>query len=517
MVKPLDDSLKKIARGTGIALMGASLGILFDFVSRLIIARYGLQANYGIFSLALVVLQFAAIIAGLGLPQGATRFIAYFRGTGEEAKVRGAISVSLKFSTVASIIIGLAVFFAADTISENIFHTPDLALPLKVFAVGIPFIILISALAAFFRGFDRVEPGVYFQDIALGALTLIPLIIIAAMGLPFVTVFYAYLAAMIIIFIGLATYTARKLPPRIGLTPGKETPPITKELLFFALPLLGSAVMTTIVLQTDTLMLGYFKTAEIVGLYNAAHPLAVFISQPLATMLLIYMPVATGLYSRNLMDELRRNYTVLTKWLVSLTLPLFLVLALFPEAILQLFFGQGYVEAATPLRILSIGFIFSNFLGPNGGTLIALGHPRFIMWTTLATGTMNIVLNAILIPPLGMTGAAIASVISITVVNIVRSAKLYSLSGAQPLSKNLLKPVIISLALAFPIQILASKFITVTWWMLPILFVVYYGIYGLAMLFTKSFDKEDIALLLEIEKRSGLNARRLKKLLRRFL
>ena len=517
MIEPLDDSLKKIARGTGIALVGMTLGVLFSFINRLIIARYGLQANYGIFSLALVVLQFAATISGLGLTQGATRFIAYFRGAGEEAKVRGTIFTSLRFSTVASIIIGLVVFFTADTISVSIFHTPELATALKIFAVGIPFITLISTLAAFFRGFDRVEPGIYFENIALSAIILIVLLIIAAAGLPFVTVFYAYLAAILITFIVLAIYTAKKLPQRIGLTYMKETSPITKELLFFSLPLLGSAIMTTIVLQIDTVMLGYFKTLEMVGLYNAAHPLAVFISMPLAAMLLIYIPVATSQYSRNLMDELRRNYTVLTKWLILVTLPLFLVLALFPEAILYLFFGQGYLPAAMALRILSIGFIISNFLGPNGGTLIALGHTRFIMWTTLATGTMNIVLNAILIPPLGMIGAAIASVVSITVVNIVRSVRLYSLSKAQPLSKNLFKPVIISVALAFLIQILIRNFITVTWWMLPLLLIVYYGIFGLAMLFTKSFDKEDIALLLEIEKRSGINATRIKQILSRFL
>jgi O-antigen/teichoic acid export membrane protein len=517
MYEPLGDSLKKIVRGSGIALLGAAIGILVGFITRLLIARYGLQANYGIFSLALVVLQLAAVIAGLGLNQGATRLIAYFRGSGEDDKVRGTIFTSLRFNTVTSIIIGLAIFFTADIISVNIFHTPGLAPALRTFAVGIPFITLISALAAFFRGFDRVEPGVYFQDIALSAFTLITLLIIVIMGLPFVNVFYAYLAAVIATFIAFAVYTARKLPQRVGLTYMKKTPPISKELLFFSLPLLGSTIMATIVAQTDTVMLGYFKTMETVGLYNVAYPMALLISAPINAMLLIYIPVATGQYSRNLMDELRRNYTVVTKWLVSLILPVFLVFALFPEAAIHLFFGQGYVPAATALRILSIGFIINNLLGPNGGTLIAMGHPRFILWTTLATATVNVLLNIALIPPMGMVGAAIASAISITVINIIRSVRLYSLSRAQPLSKNLLKPVLISIALALLIGILARDFITVTLWMLPLLFVFYYGIYGLATLFTKSFDKEDIALLLAIEKRSGINAAPIKKLLRRFL
>ena len=517
MYEPLGDSLKKIARGTGIALVGMTLGVLFAFIARLIVARYGLEANYGIFSLALVVLSAAVTISSLGLTRGAARYIAFFRGAGDEAKVRGTILASLRFSTVASIIIGLVIFLAADTIATNIFHTPELATALKIFAIGIPFVTLVSILVAFFRGFDRVEPGVYFQGITLNALFLILLLVIIAAGFVFASVFYAYLAAIIITFIALAIYTARKLPRLISLTGMRGTPPVTRELLLFSLPLLGSAIMVTIMLHIDTLMLGYFKTLEMVGLYNAAFPLAAFISMPLYAMLLIYMPVATGLYSRNLIPELRRNYIIVTKWLISLSLPIFLILALFPEAVLHLFFGQSYLPAATALRILSLGFIINNLMGPNGETLIALGHSRFIFWATLATAIMNIVLNIVLIPPLGLVGAAIASVVSITVINIIRSLKLYSLSQAQPVSKNLLKPVVISIALALFIQVLVWNFITVTWWMLPILFILYCGIYGLAMLFTRSFDKEDIALLLEIEKRSGINATPIKKLLRRFL
>lgn len=71
--------------------------------------------------------------------------------------------------------------------------------------------------------------------------------------------------------------------------------------------------------------------------------------------------------------------------------------------------------------------------------------------------------------------------------------------------------------LAFLIQAIAQHFLTINWWMLVILFILYYVIYVLATLFTKSFDKEDIAVLLEIEKKSGINTTPLKKILSGFL
>jgi O-antigen/teichoic acid export membrane protein len=275
--------------------------------------------------------------------------------------------------------------------------------------------------------------------------------------------------------------------------------------------------LNMIISWTDTLMLGYFKTAEVVGLYNAANPLAQLISVPLAALALIYIPIATGLYSKNLMAELRRNYTILTKWIVFLTLPIFLVLCLFPEAVLNLLFGSTYIAAAPALRILSFGFIISTLLGPNGNTLMALGESRFLMWSALAAAIVNVLLNIVLIPPMGIVGAAVASLVSLGVANIIYSVKLYSLCRAQPLSKNLLKPVIASIALVALFHFIAGSFLTVTWWVLALLFILYYAIYGIATLLTRSFDREDAALLLEIGKGSGINTAPLKKVLKRFI
>jgi O-antigen/teichoic acid export membrane protein len=86
--------------------------------------------------------------------------------------------------------------------------------------------------------------------------------------------------------------------------------------------------------------------------------------------------------------------------------------------VLGFLFGANYAPAATALRILSIGFIISNFMGPNGATLIVMGEVRFVMWATLTTALLNIGLNIALIPPFGIEGTAIASVATITSGNL---------------------------------------------------------------------------------------------------
>jgi O-antigen/teichoic acid export membrane protein len=139
------------------------------------------------------------------------------------------------------------------------------------------------------------------------------------------------------------------------------------------------------------------------------------------------------------------------------------------------------------------------------------------MCVTLIAAIVNVLLNIILIPPLGIVGAAVASAVSLILAGIILSLKLYLSWHIQPLSKNLLKPLIASIALALLFRFTIGSFIDVTLWMLPLLFILYYVIYGVVTVLTRSFDQEDIFLLLEIEKRSGINAAPIKKILSRFV
>jgi O-antigen/teichoic acid export membrane protein len=513
----LDNSLAKITKGAGIAFAGTFASLLLGFISRPMVARFGTEAGYGVYSLALAMLNICALLAALGLQQGVPRIIAYARGKNDSEKVQKLIPASVQFGLIAGIALGIIVFLTSDILAAKVFHDAALAFPLKIFALGIPFLTLIYVLVSIFRGLGDIKPTVYFQNILGPLFFVLFLLPIIFLHLPFTGVFYAYVAALAISCVVLIVYTVKRLPFPIRLRTKLRGNPAGKELLLFSLPLFGVAVLSLIITWTDTLMLGALKDSVDVGLYNAAHPLANFISAPLAAMGLIYVPVVSGLYAQGSMPEMRRNFSILTKWLCVATLPLFLILFLFAETVLGFVFGASYGSAATALRILSIGLIVNNFCGPNGATLVTMGEVRFILWTTLATAGLNVGLNAVLIPPFGIEGAAIASMVSLISFNLIRSWKLYSLAKVQPLSKNLLKPTLASLALVFLFQFVFGKLVTATWWMLPLVFILYYVIYGLAILLTRSFDKEDISMLLTIEKRLGLNLTTVKKILRRFV
>lgn len=518
MSKNVNQSLKKIAKGTGIIFTGTIIGLLLAFVSRVIIVRYTTQTEYGIFSLALVLMSIFAMISTLGLQSGVTRQIAYFRGKKDSKKVSGIVISSIQIALVASIFFSIFLFFVSDIISVKAFHSPELSTPLKIFAIAIPFSVFIVIFTSIFRGFDRVEPNVYFQNILRNVLLLPLLGIVILFGLSFLGLLYAYLASIALTCIAFAVYAAKKLPVSVKGEKNTNVGSLRKELLFFSLPLMVNSILGMIMHWTDTLMLGYFKTPDVVGLYNAALPLANLIPVVLTSMLFLYVPIASQLYSQNLMGELRRNYAILTKWMFALTLPLFLIIFLFPETVLNILFGARYIQVGLALQIMALGMFIHTFLGPNGATLMIAGKTRFLMWTGLIGAIMNIALNIFLIPLLGIIGAAIASASSLAVINLLNSTRLYLLFRIHPFTKNYIKPILISVLLVFVIFTLVRSVVDgIPFWLLLMFLIIFLGAYGLSILLTKSFDKEDIMMLLTIEKRLGVDLTSIKNILKRFI
>ena len=81
-------------------------------------------------------------------------------------------------------------------------------------------------------------------------------------------------------------------------------------------------------------------------------------------------------------------------------------------------FGPEFSDAATPLRILAIGYLVSAFCGPVGTVLNMTSAQRSSGVVMLVAVAVDILLLILLIPPLGATGAAISTASSMVIWNV---------------------------------------------------------------------------------------------------
>ncbi|NJE03845.1 flippase [Thermococcus sp. MV11] len=503
-------ALQKIARGTGIVFAGTVISMLLGFLSRAVIARYFSTGEYGVFNLALTVLNVVLVIVMLGFSNSLPREVAFYREK-EPQKVADLTSTALIIVALNSLFWVGVLLLGADELA-GLFNDDRLVSALRVVVFALPFWALTGVIIAISRGFGRVREMVYIQNVLYPLIWLTIVLSLVLLRLPFTAVFWGYVMAQFLTFAVLLLETRRIGLITFSLSVRRE---VAKELVLFSVPLMLVGILNFLMTWTDTLMLGHYKGSEVVGLYNAASPLARLIPVFLGSAGILYAPIVTPLYAWGKIGEMGRVYRILTKWIFFLTLPLFALLFLFPEVAISFFFGQKYLAAAQALRILSAGFMFHTLLGLNGLSLLVIGQPKLNMIGDTFAVVSNVVLNLLLIPEYGMTGAAVATAVSYFVANVFRSFWLYQRTGIHPFGWSYVKPLVIGffllgLVMVSPLQV------SNIWWAILVL-AAFFGVYIPLVLLSGSVDKEDVELILAIEKKLGVDLGIIKKVLKRFV
>lgn len=494
------------------------MGIFFNFIARIVIARFYTPDDYGLFNLFFSILSILVAVAVLGLGTGMPRFIGYYTGTEEKDKIKAVEGWGLLIGIVSGFVFSTLLFFLAPWVApifskENIFIDY-----LRIAAITLPFFVLLNSLITIFRGHQHTKERILFYDFGMNITFLIFSLFVGIFSLPFIGVIWSMFVAISAMSMLLLVYYLKKQKSLLkNVYSFTFNPSLGKTILIFSLPLLLVDILKQLMGWTSTLMIGSFLTAQSVGFYEVARPLSMLISTGLNVNSFIYAPLVATLYSQHKVNENREIYSILTKWICFVSLPLAMVLFFFSDVIITTLFGVDYLSAGIPLKILSIIFFIDTMTGPDGYTLTAYGKTKFLMYATALAVIILILLNLYLIPKYGIIGAAIATGFSVIIINIVRITKLYKISGIHSLRSENLKPIfstlffgsIIAISLSYvPIPKIYSAIIT---------FVLLSILYLIMMLFTHSVSKQDINILKLIEKKFGVNLSSVEKLFTRFV
>lgn len=511
MSETVNESLKTAVRGTTFVFFGMVSSILLWFFTKILIVRYTTKEEFGLYSLSIAIVGIFSIISTLGLQEGIARYISIFIGGGRRDKANFMALSSLIIGFLSGLCFFLLLFFSSGLLAEYIFYKTELRVALQVLSFFIPLSVMAVITGGILRGHNIFVPKIY-ADVGQPLFFLVFLSVFFLLGLPFISIIYAYVFSMaaVLIVTGYCLIKRVKLT-NVPLRVGEEN----KELLRFSLPVLAVSVLGVVLGWTDTLMLGRYTSAADVGIYNVSISLAKLLTFPINAISFVLMPLAGEMFARKQHSELGRTYQVLTKWIFSATFPIFFILFFFPEITITFLFGERFIDSTMSLRILAVCFLFHSFMGANGTLLLITGLSGTLMNISIFGVVLNIALNYILIKLLGYSviGAAYATLASYTALNILISFILYRKSGIHPFTLKYIRPVIASSVIGLAIYVLA-KSLPLYIWMLPVYFSVFLCGYLISILVTKSLDEEDVFLFKMTLHKLGVSDQRIDSLLK---
>lgn len=488
-----NSSLKLIANSSVIIFVGFAFAKVLSYIYRIAIARnYGAE-SYGLFSLALMVTGWISTLVVFGLNDGLLRYISIFRGKKEYNKINYIFRKAFYLLLFSSLIAGVVLFIFSSFIANNIFHNPELKIFLQLFSASIPFDVILVVFFASLRAYEKVGWRIFISTILTTALQVGFIFLFVAAGLGIIAIPLSYLVAMFFVFIVALIVLKKQVPGIFAKKEYRGKKNIFKEVLSYSWPLIFAEIIWKIFKWTDSFLIGYFKTAAEVGFYNAAMPIAMLIAFSSDLFMQMFVPLINKEYSKKNVEVVKQLSQQVGKWLFFTNLPILILLFLFPGEFLNLLFGPEFIVAAKALKILTVGVMFLSLSGISTRLLGMIGKSKKVMFDIIIMASINLILNILLIPKYGITGAAISTTFSFIILSTMLVLQAYSEIKIVPIrrkSLNILAAAVVSLFLL----LLIKPYIDINNWSLILLSIFFIAFYTLLVFILRGFDRNDFMI-----------------------
>jgi len=389
-----------------------------SFVANVVIARALGATGAGTYFLAITCVTAFAVIGRSGTDVAALRAISGHLRRGWNASAAAVEAWAwgrlFRWSVVSWAALAAFAWFAAPTA----FDEPSLRIPLLVASAAVLPIGALSLLAEVLKARERVTWGMAVQSllVPLGMTAGLALLMWIGTANPALAATTYVTATSVAAIVG--WMLVRRVRSALADVPIETlTAEEIADLRTSSTAFMVIAMQNLVVSLTDTVMLGILADATAVGLYGVALRVTSLGNLALAAVNGVVGPRFAGLAATGDRDALKRVARTATRAMATAALFMFTTLIIFREPILTLF-GEEFAAAQGAFVILSLGQLIVLGTGPVAYLLMMSGHQHFHRNGLTIAAIANIVLNVLLIPPLGILGAAIATAASLGIKNL---------------------------------------------------------------------------------------------------
>ncbi|MEL7587588.1 MAG: flippase [Prolixibacteraceae bacterium] len=407
--------------------MGAGL-VVSIFLGR-ILGPSGL----GIISLSNQFVNLLLVLSMFGMENVLIKYLAIASDRGDWQRVANSVYTAVLFNGALALIISATGVLLAPFLANDLFKEPELEVPLLIALMMVVPQTFSRILASALNGFRKIWQSSLVNEALSTWIVGIGLILFLILDVPITVVSVAllYAAGRLVVTTAIFTYWKRLFRFR-----GKRRP-IAAPMLRMATPLAVVSATYVISSNADVVMLGWLSNSYEVGIYSVAARLALLVSFFQVVTNAAISPKLAALYAAGKKDELNKMVRRVTGMLIVIA-TVFLVVFIFGGSHILGLWGQEFRQAHLTLIILGIGQFFNISSGCSGGLLIMCGYEKAHGYISMVFVVINLILNYFLISRFGAEGAAVATAVAVSGVNIVKMIVAANKTGVltNPLFKN---------------------------------------------------------------------------------
>lgn len=413
-----------LARSGAISLAGSVVAAIGGFALTVLLGRLFGAHTAGLYFQAVAVFMILNGIALAGSDTGIVRALSARLATGRPDRARQALRLTLTPVLVWSLVVAGALAQLVDDIAAS-FAADDQHVVAGFLWVLVATLVVSACGQAALNGtrsLGSVRPFVVLYQLWLPVSRLVAVVGLWWLEAPPEWLLVSYAAPLILMDLAAVALLARGLrhaetsAPTAGSATTHDDPTRqsdARRLWGFNLPRGIASCLELGLVWADVIIVGIILGPAAAGAWAAASRFVTTGTMAMEALRLQSAPAMASAWARRDRAAFGEVYGVTTVWLVLVSWPIFLLLAAYAPLVLVLV-GPEFTQAATPLTVMALGMLGYVALGNVNAALLMAGRSVATARNTFAALAVNITLNLVLVPGIGLLGAAIAWACALT-------------------------------------------------------------------------------------------------------
>ncbi len=396
-----------IVHGFKATLVARAIYMVSSALLMFLLARYLLDPDgYGTLYWVIGVLAIVQLVADLGFGKSAARYFSEYN-----EKAPGQIphlirtTITVKIVAITLVVYMLLLFHEQIAIGLG----DPTAAPFLVAGVLYVTVFSFSTFTQIaFQGFNQLVYSAVVQAIS-GVGRLVFAVGFVLLGLGALGAFFGYIVGYIISAVVGLTLLYYKFYTQYEPASTYEDG-LSRRLLEYSVPLTATRSANVVDKQIDTVLVGVFLTPTAVAFYTLGKQISDFVLAPAESLGFTISPNFGEQKATGQLDRARQIYETSLTHTMLLYIPATAGLVIIAEPLVTMVFGNDYAGAVPVLQILAAFIVLQAITNLTSDSLDYLGRARARAIAKGGTAAANFGLNLILIPTIGVIGAAIATV-----------------------------------------------------------------------------------------------------------
>jgi O-antigen/teichoic acid export membrane protein len=185
-----------------------------------------------------------------------------------------------------------------------------------------------------------------------------------------------------------------------------------REYLQFSLPLTPNALIRWVTESSDRYMVTYFLGLGSVGVYSAACSIGNLIQLFVSPLQLILLPELSKLFDENKLDEVRIYMSHSLRYFLIIAIPAVFGLSALAKPLLGVLTTQDFISGWFVIPIIAFAGLLAGIFQIFVNTMFLIKETRSATYINIIAAVSNVLINLILIPSVGIIGAALSTLVS---------------------------------------------------------------------------------------------------------